>query len=297
VFLSMTGFGSKTIIFPLEKDQKVSLLIEIKSINSRFFEATCKLPSFLSHIEVKISGMLKEKLIRGRIYLTVRLLEEEEELLTKIAPSYRLVEEYLKSIETIRKKFKISGEISMTDIIRLPGVFISEKGQVDPSLEGAIFKNIEKVAEQLIKSREAEGKSLQADLDKSFSICSDKIEKVKSLFKDFMQEQKNAIQKLSASYQKGDEQIKMKLDELYSTLNKIDIHEEIIRFDSHLKSIKKVVKDSDLEKGKRLDFILQELMRESNTILAKCSNYNISAAAVDIKVELEKAREQAQNVV
>lgn len=296
MFLSMTGFGSKTIVIPLEKDQKISLLIEIKSINSRFFEAACKLPNFLSHMEVKVIGMLKEKLIRGRIYLTIRLLEEED-ILEKVVPSFRLVEEYLKAIEMIRKKFKISGELSASDVIRLPGVFISEKSQLDPELETTIFQNIKKVSDQLLKSRESEGKSLQADLDKSFSICSEKIEKVKSLFKRFMQEQKNAIQKVSASYQKGDEQIKLKLDELYSTLNKIDIHEEIVRFESHLKSIKKVIKDGDVEKGKRLDFVLQELMRESNTILAKCSNYNISAAAVDIKVELEKAREQVQNVV
>lgn len=292
----MTGFGSKTIVLPLEKDQKISLLIEVKSINSRFFEAACKLPNILSHMEVKIVGMLKEKLIRGRIYLTVRLLEEED-ILEKVAPSFRLVEEYLKAVEMIRKKFRISGELSAADVIRLPGVFISEKSQLNPELETTIFQNIEKVSDQLLKSRETEGKSLQADLDKSFSICSGKIVKVKTLFKHFMQEQKNAIQKVSASYQKGDEQVKLKLDELYSTLNKIDIHEEIVRFESHLKSIKKVIKDSDVEKGKRLDFILQELMRESNTILAKCSNYNISAAAVDIKVELEKAREQAQNVV
>jgi uncharacterized protein (TIGR00255 family) len=295
VFLSMTGFGSKTVALPLEKDQKISLSIEIKSINSRFFEAACKLPNFLGHMEVKIAGMLKEKLIRGRIYLTVRL--EEEGVLEKIVPSFRLVEEYLQAINKIKKDFKIQGELSVTDVIRLPGVFVSEKGQLKTEIELSIFKHIEKVADVLLKSREVEGKSLQVDLDKSFSICSDKIEKIKALFKIFMQHQKDEIKRISASYQKGDEQAKLKLDELYSTLNKIDIHEEITRFDSHLKSIKKVLKDSGIEKGKRLDFILQELMRESNTILAKCSNFEISSAAVDIKVELEKAREQAQNVV
>jgi uncharacterized protein (TIGR00255 family) len=295
MFLSMTGFGSKTIALPLEKDQKVSLSIEIKSINSRFFEAACKLPSFLGHMEVKIVGMLKQKLIRGRIYLTVRL--EEEGALEKIVPSFRLVEEYLQAANKIRKDFKIQGDLSVTDIIKLPGVFVSEKSQIKPEIEVAIFKHIETVAQTLLKSREVEGKSLQVDLDKSFSICSDKIEKIKALFKTFMQHQKDEIGRISASFQKGDEQAKLKLDELYSTLNKIDIHEEITRFDSHLKSIKKVVKDKEVEKGKRLDFILQELMRESNTILAKCSNFEISSAAVDIKVELEKAREQAQNVV
>ncbi len=295
MFLSMTGFGSKTIALPLEKDQKISLSIEIKSINSRFFEAACKLPSFLGHMEVKIVGMLKQKLIRGRIYLTVRL--EEEGALEKIVPSFRLVEEYLQAANKIRKDFKIQGDLSVTDIIKLPGVFVSEKSQIKPEFEAAIFKHIEIVAQTLLKSREVEGKSLQVDLDKSFSICSDKIEKIKTLFKAFMQHQKDEIGRISASFQKGDEQAKLKLDELYSTLNKIDIHEEITRFDSHLKSIKKVVKDKEVEKGKRLDFILQELMRESNTILAKCSNFEISSAAVDIKVELEKAREQAQNVV
>ena len=84
---------------------------------------------------------------------------------------------------------------------------------------------------------------------------------------------------------------------MYSTLNKIDVNEEIIRFESHLKNLESLLESKQVEKGKRFDFILQELMRETNTISAKCSNYEINSQAIDIKVELEKIREQVQNVL
>ncbi len=296
MFLSMTGFANKTIVLSIKKDEKVSLLIEMKSINSRFFETACRLPSVLNHLEIKIIRMFKEKLIRGRVYLTIRLFEEEG-ILEKIVPSVKLVGEYLKAIDELKKRFKLTGSLSVSDVVDLPGVFVSQKCQIDSKIESPIIRSIMQVADQLVKSRAVEGKSLQKDLEKRFIICSERIVKIKTLFKKFMQKQKNAIKKVSASYQKGDEQSKMKLDELYSVLNKIDIHEEITRFDSHLKGVKKILIDEKTEKGKRLDFVLQELMRESNTMLAKCSDYDISSAAVDIKVELEKAREQAQNIV
>ncbi len=296
MFLSMTGFAGKTVSLSIKKGAKVSVLIEMKSINSRFFEAACKLPSALNFLEVKIIRKLKEKLFRGRVYLTVRFFEEEGGL-QKITPSFGLISEYVKAVGEIKKRFKLGGDLDISDIFKLQGVFITERNQLSVNFEKSIMTSIMQVTDSLVKSRQLEGKSLQKDLDKRFDICAERMVIIRGLFKKFMQKQKNEIKKTSASYQKGDEQAKMKLDELYSVLNKIDIHEEIIRFDNHLKNVKKIIKDDKTEKGKRLDFVLQELMRESNTMLAKCSDFNISAAAVDIKVELEKAREQAQNIV
>ena len=108
---------------------------------------------------------------------------------------------------------------------------------------------------------------------------------------------KNNIAEKIALVEKGDELAKLQLEDLYGVLNKIDVHEEITRFQSHLKSIDSLFANERREKGKRLDFILQELLRETNTTMAKCSNYDISSMCVDIKVELEKAREQVQNIV
>lgn len=296
MFLSMTGFANKTVSLALNKAEKVSVLIEMKSINSRFFEVACKLPSVLNSLEVTVIRKLKEKLLRGRIYLTIKFFEEEA-LLQTISPNLSVVGEYVKAINEIKDKFSLSGNLNVSDFLNLQGIFVIQKSQVGDNFEKLVVDSIMQVADLLVKSRAKEGKSLQKDLDMRFKMCSEKIIVIKDLFKKFMQKKKNEIKKVSASYHKGDEQVKMKLDELYSVLNKIDIHEEITRFDSHLKNVRNIIKDNGTEKGKRLDFVLQELMRESNTMLAKCSEFNISSAAVDIKVELEKAREQVQNIV
>ena len=296
MFLSMTGYGSKTVVLSVSKEEKISFSVEIKSINSRFFENTCKLPSFLNSLELDIINILKQKLIRGRVYLTLRTVDGED-VLIKINPSFNIIEEYLNAALVVKDKFKISGELSISDILKFPNVFSSERGDVSSKSKQEILKIISEVADQVVKSRAIEGKVLQRDLEKRFDICGKAMSKVKVLFKKLMEKQKKLIQDALAKKEKGEDIESLKLDDLYSTLNKIDIHEEVTRFNSHLEGIKKVIRDKNIEKGKRIDFIMQELVRESNTILAKCSSYEISSIAVDIKVELEKAREQAQNVV
>ncbi|MCK4651435.1 DUF1732 domain-containing protein [Candidatus Babeliales bacterium] len=296
MFLSMTGFGFKTVTLTIEKGAKISLTVEIKAINSRFFESVCRLPSFLHSSEIKINRSLKEKLLRGRIYLAVNIVEEDSAF-EKIIPSLRIVEGYIKAIDKIKNRFKISGKLTVSDILSLPNVFVSGSKQIDSKLENSILKIIDQVADLVVKSRATEGKSLCKDFEKRFLICSQKISQIKNLFSKLMKEKKDEIKKFLAIQENGNEEVKLKLDELYSTINKIDVHEEIVRFDSHIKNVKNVIKDKNIEKGKRIDFMLQELMRESNTILAKCSHFQISSLAVDIKVELEKSREQAQNIV
>ena len=207
------------------------------------------------------------------------------------------MEEYLSAIEKIKNRFKIKGDLVISDILKLPNVLISEKSEISQKTEEELLQIIKNITDHLIESRTSEGENLKKDLDKRFSICSQKMDQIKILFNKLMKKQKESIKKTVILSKNGDEEAKLKLDELYSTLNKIDIHEEIIRFKSHLESIKKVMKDDFVEKGKRMDFILQELVRESNTVLAKCSSFDISSISVDVKVELEKAREQTQNLV
>ena len=112
-----------------------------------------------------------------------------------------------------------------------------------------------------------------------------------------MKQQKEHVKKILARIQKGDPEAEKQLGEQYELINKIDIHEEIVRFKSHLNSTKKLLTSKQAEKGKRFEFIMQELGRAVNTIAAKCSNFEISSVAVDLKVELEKVREQIQNIV
>ncbi len=297
MFLSMTGFASETSFIKLSKDNKISIYIEIKSINSRFFEASCKLPSVLSALEIPIINKLKTKLLRGRVFVFIKI-SESEGVLSKIVVADKLLQDYLVALSRMKKKFNLVGDIEIADVLKLPNIFSFQSIGFDLSAGKIILNSVDKMIEGLVKSRNIEGLELKKDLEKRFDVCTKKIAFVKKRFNFFVKEKKAELNSILSSYKKtADEDAKLKLDELYSLLNKIDVQEEITRFESHLKNAKKVIKDVKIEKGKRLDFILQELLRESNTTLAKCSDFEMSRLSVDIKVELEKIREQVQNIV
>ena len=294
---SMTGFAGKTVSFTLNKNEKISLDLELKTINSRYFECSCRLPDILSSLEVNIINLLKSKLIRGRVFIGARILDNKSNF-AKVVPSLSLVEEYLDATKIIKDKFKVSGQVTISDILHLPNIFAFQNVEIDGKISKLVIDAFDDLAIQLNKSRALEGAELKKDLEKRFIICNKKIAEIEKRFKVFVKKLKNEIQKKLIEYKKNtDESVKLKLDELYSVLNKIDVNEEIVRFKSHLKNVKNILNDEAVEKGKRLDFTLQELLRESNTILAKCSDFSISKFAVDIKVELEKVREQSQNIV
>lgn len=296
MLLSMTGFGSGSVVITTRAG-KLSLLVEMKTINSRYFEATCKLPITLSSLEVKILNMLQGRLSRGRLYLIVRFAEDSE-IFENVSPSLKVIEQYVTAAALVKKTFNLSGDISVTDVLTLPNVFELGRSEFTAEEEKEIFVGIEQIAGQLTQMRAQEGARLQVDLESRFGLCAQKIADISVYFEQVMQEQKELVDKQLALSQGGDEQAKHQLEELYATLNKMDIHEEITRFNSHLVSVRDLLKDTKHhDKGKRLDFILQELLREVNTLMAKCSHFTISSLSVDIKVELEKAREQIQNIV
>ena len=293
---SMTGFGAKTIEIPLKKGGSITVGIEIKSLNSRFFEATCKLPSNLGHTEVDIINLCKKKLVRGRVFLNVRL-SGDTALLETLVPAYSAVEGYLEVAKTIKKKYKTSGELSISDLINLPNIFTFEKEALTTKEEALILDAVDAALDALHKVRVVEGKTLMQELEAIFKACQKNITKIETLSKKLIEEQKKMVAKAVASAEKGDEQARIKLEELYAGLNRMDIAEEISRFSSHLTSVSDLLKLKQLDKGRRFDFILQELLRETNTVASKCSNFAISSCAVDIKVDLEKVREQVQNIV
>lgn len=294
--LSMTGFSSHSAILSTKGEEKVSVSVEIKSLNSRFFELNCKLPSSLSFLEIPISNLIKQKLMRGRVFILIKI-GGTGEVLEKVVPVVNIVKDYLDATKKLKSKLHIKGDVTISDIISLDNVFSFEREKVGKNFENAVLKIVSTAVDKLIASRKTEGLCLQRDLKTRFDLCSSHIEKIKEIFNLFMKKTKEEIKNLMILSKSGDVEAEQKLVERCELINKIDIHEEIIRFQSHLKNAKKVLISKKIEKGKRLEFTLQELSREINTIAAKCSNFDISSVAVDIKVELEKVREQVQNFV
>lgn len=295
--MSMTGFGTSTLSIPV-KDNVLYITLSLKTLNSRFFESTCKLPYSLTELETTVLKIFKAKLFRGTLYFNVHV-HNPSILKGSVTPSLNMIKQYLNAIEAIKQDTHIEGSITLHDLITLPNIFeIPEEMLPKESLE-LLLKEIDIVINQVIATRTQEGSSLQQDLEQRIKLMGQLIALIEPRAQQVMVEKKQVISTTLAAlpYQESSENKEQHLLTLYSQLDRIDIHEEIFRFKTHLAHFDKVLHNSDQEKGKKLDFILQEMFREVNTMNAKCNDSQISESAISLKVELEKAREQVQNIV
>ena len=292
----MTGFASRTLHLKSASGETTELEIEIKTLNSRFFEPACKMPSNMSMYEMEVIQRLKKKLFRGRIFFTVRT-QGYSSMLERMSYSPARVAEYVEASKSIRRLHTLEGNLSVTSVMTLPHVFSTERLPLSDELVQQFFTEVDAAIEDVLAARQIEGADLGKDLKTRFERSHTCLKEIQRVSQDVVAKCKDEIAKDLARVENGETEVKVVLSERYAHLDKIDIHEEVVRFESHLQRIHDVIIADTPEKGRKLDFTLQELMREINTITAKCSSFEISSQAVDIKVELEKAREQVQNVV
>ena len=293
----MTGFASKTLTLIRDKDHKANVSIHLKTLNARYFELNAKLPHPLSHLETDLLRLFKKTLSRGYTYFNV-FIDNPSIFKGAIEPSMGTVEGYVGAIKKINTRFKIKDGLALEMIVRLPNVFNVKEQGVDKKSSEIILKATNQLIKQLILERKKEGAELQKDLEQRFAAMVKEIKQIKRRSKQLIEDQKKRINLLTQEFK--DVQSDMadaRKSAMYTMLDKIDIHEEIVRFQSHLKNLQDLLNAPGAEKGKRLDFTLQELAREINTITAKCSDSKISEQSINIKVEIEKSREQTQNIV
>lgn len=293
---SMTGFATKTATFVLLEDAKIHISINLKSVNARFFECTCKFPYALNHLETDIIKVLKQHLYRGHLFMSINV-SDQSALKGKISVSMPIAKSYVQAIEQLQKETALGGSFTISDLIDLPHIFSVEEQALSDQLKEQLLALTEQTIAALIHEQEKEGAVLHADLMQRISYIETYMHEISLLHQTFMAQRKTEILNELQTYTTEDQVIESRKAALYYLLDKIDIHEEIIRFSSHLASLKELLNSPVIEKGKRLDFTLQELSREINTIAAKCSDATMGARAIDIKVELEKAREQTQNIL
>ena len=297
MLLSMTGFSSIRETVTLVDGGEIALHVEIKTLNTRFFETSCRLPGSLNSLEVPIITILKKRLIRGRVYLSIHV-SGDGSWQDSVVPSMKVIQNYLDATKKIKKEYGIKGTLEISDVVNLEHIFTFERGKISKRDEKEILRVVDKCIDDLIETRKAEGSCLAEDLEERLKLCGEHIENIKTFFQSFMKDHKVKLSKALARQKKEDDpEMKAELTDLYLMLNKIDIHEEIVRFKGHLKTVVKLLNSKQADKGRRIDFLVQELGREINTITAKCSSLDIGSIAVDVKVELEKVREQVQNVV
>ncbi len=293
----MTGFASKTFTIALSPETQAQITLSIKSLNSRFFETTFKLPYALSNLETDLMQRCKAKLKRGHVFFTINM-SNPNLFKTGVEPALSVVHSYIIAADQIKQKYGVEGKLSISDIVTLPNVFSIEELAVDEALRSTIISETELVLNDLLAARAAEGARIIKDIEQRATKLDEEIIAIEQNSKKVIAARKEKIQQdLAALGVNLDATTEAQRALLFTELTKMDINEELVRFKSHLQAIKVLLASPDLEKGKRLDFTIQELNRETNTIASKCADATIGALAINIKVDLEKMREQTQNIV
>jgi len=295
---SMTGFATKSFILPVDNKKSAHITISIKSLNARFFEASFKMPSALSIFEIELLKTMKKSLIRGNIFCNI-YLNDTTPLKGEISPNFPLCKQYISAANALSKETGITNNLSIADIINTPQMLKTEETTLPQKTKIALLSFIQEAMVDLVSSQKKEGASLLVDCKKRLEIILSEFLLLETRSQKHVVEYKEKLKNTLIEIEKSGQEAAndTRKGALYATLDKIDVHEEIIRFKTHLERIIELLENSMLEKGKRFDFMLQELSREINTIAAKASDSTIGSIAVNIKVELEKLREQAQNIV
>ena len=269
----MTGFGTSSFFY-----KGKTYVVNIKSVNHKFLDFVINLPNGLFNSEAKVKKELSRFLKRGRITLQMASLEpsEREPVLNK-----RLVLKYFNLLKNISRSLKIRQDISVGNIIELPDVIyfkrISECSNRNFSL--LFNKALHSALGDLVSLRKKEGKAIYLDLLKHIKRINQKLKLIKKRLVSIIKEQKSRLSN----------------EELKDFLKSYNIEEEIVRLEFHVKTFKDTIAQTGAL-GKVLDFITQEMQREINTLSAKFRDSQVSYNSVIIKDEIEKIREQLQNV-
>jgi uncharacterized protein (TIGR00255 family) len=287
---SMTGYGLGKTAFATGL-----LTVEIKSLNYRYLEVIIKLPEEIAHFEKNIKDAVQSKVNRGRINVTANI-EKQELSDYKFSVNKQAVESYYKALKKIKHDHRIKEEISLNHLLNCPDAICMEKrGHSDYKKWKKAKSAFERAVADLVESRLNEGKFIYNDLLKRANNIEKLINKIKKRLPLVIKEEKkkylNRVAKNNADNDK-----RKNTDYDFSILSQnYDVTEEITRINAHTKTLKKTLKSKE-EIGKKLDFIAQELIRESNTVASKTQDYVISSSVIEIKAEIEKIREQVQNV-
>jgi len=293
----MTGFATTNVDLATLQGSTINLSLTVKSLNSRFFEIQCRLPGPLQAFEIDLIKLCKERLGRGKITLTISV-SDSTYFKSNFIPSIPQAQSYIAALKQIQEHCNLPGTLSISDLVGIDELVAQTESPLDTHAYQTMLKSMETLLDKLEETQQKEGSRLAADIIMRMEILSSTIEQIRTRAEQLSTIRRDAAQEELAQHQiTSQELLELKRSQLYQELDRMDITEEIVRFRSHLTALKSLLTNADHEKGRRLDFIVQELGREINTIAAKASDTDIATMAITCKVELEKIREQGQNII
>lgn len=289
---SMTGFGHGEV--SNDKNQKVT--VEMKSVNHRYCDISLKLPKKLAMFEANIRNIMKEYASRGKIDIYVSY-EDLSETAVSLHYNQAMAEEYMQVFKKMQEDFNIETKITAEALAKYPEVVTIEEVQQDEEVWWELLEAaLRQAAEKFVETRTIEGANLKRDLlgkldqmaadvafieERSPQIIAEYRSKLEEKVKEFLEDSTIEENRIAAEVT------------LYA--DKIAVDEEIVRFQSHISSMTDVL-ESDESIGRKLDFMAQEMNREANTILSKSSDVDLADHAIELKTNVEKVREQIQNI-
>lgn len=288
----MTGFGRGS-----SAGENFSISVELKAVNNRFLDVSLRLPAELQAIESAIRTLIGKRLSRGRIDVTFQSDISEEMSYEVNEP---LIAGYLNAMKKIGDQFSLSGEPDINVIARLPNALSIRKQDVSEAFTAAAEKAVADALDDLELMRENEGRMLAAELETRLAEIEKRLEPITqqaaAVADEYSQKLSRRVGELLARSGGDIELDQARLaQEVAYLAERADISEEIARLRSHIEHFRSIMNE-DKEVGKRLDFLTQELNREANTITSKTGNMVIKENALQIKSEIEKIREQVQNI-
>ncbi|MGP1406241.1 YicC/YloC family endoribonuclease [Filifactor alocis] len=290
---SMTGYGRATA-----ENTLCSITIEMKSINNRYLDIYVRMPRQIMRLEEKVKDMIKQEIQRGKLDVFVTLILKDG-VDKKLTLNRRLAEEYITIAREVENQFSLSGGIRTMDLLKFPDVIAVAENEFDEQeiLELLNIATRQAVSE-MVEMRKKEGQALSKDISARCKILSENILHIES-FADTLEEeyQEKLMEKMTVLLQKMSQNIDEQriIQEAAILADRSSITEEIIRFKSHIAQLLDSLEKSE-PIGRKLDFIIQEMNREVNTIGSKSDKIDILDKVVMLKSELEKIREQVQNI-
>ena len=288
---SMTGFGRVEVNTKLGR-----LVVEISSLNNRFLDFSFKCPRQFSPLEANARELIASELSRGKVTVSIGF-EESDIPADKPVINKKMAAAYYKQLTAFKKELKIPGEITVADLLVLPEVAKPEQIEIDYEQYWKILESgMKKALKQLIAMRKREGAAMAADMKKileSMLVQVREVERKTPVSVDeYRQRLTDRINEILES--KVHNSVRLE-EEIALFADRSDVTEECSRLNSHVEEFRRTIKLTE-PVGKRLNFVLQEMNREANTIGSKCADYSISSTVILLKEEVEKLRELVQNV-
>ena len=290
---SMTGFGRGSA-----SGDGFVVGVEIKTVNNRYLDVHLRAPQEITSMEMDIRKRVNARVARGRVDVNISFDRIGEAATYEI--NQPVVGAYVDALREIQQQFNLSGDIDVSAIARLPGALSSPRNEMTDDMVAGIEAAIDQALDSLETMRKVEGESLANEMRNRLQKIEDTIPKIEAAAGGLVEAYQQRLQKRIAELvARGGQSVELDAGRLAQEVaylaDRSDITEELARLKSHVQQFREAL-ESDEEVGKRLDFLLQELNREANTVLSKSTEVPIKEAGLAIKAEVEKLREQVQNV-